>query len=421
MAQPTAYFPSYNFTQYQTSHPATPLPGASVDAELFAISTSITEICQNLALIQRSDGAIANNSIGIQQLQTALATGVNPAAAWATNTSYVAQSSTVYQGNDVYLCLVSHTSGVFATDLAAGKWVLILNFDQYVTAASSSATAAASSATAAAASAANLTGTSATSIQPGAGSHTFTTQAGKYFNVGSYVQITSNANPTLDFLNSQIASYSGTALVVNTLAYAASGGVHTDWTINLSGGPGATGPQGVPGAGTGDMLAANNLNDVASKPTSRTNLGLGSAAVQAVGFFCQAANNLSDVANAATAFANIKQTGTTSATGALQLATSAQTVTGTDTALATTAAGVAAAIAASTPSLLVSPGAVGSWGLSWTNSGTSGFTNGSTYSAAASVGNGFSGTWKCMAQMTGAVGGWGGTDTFTICMFQRIS
>ena len=39
---------------------------------------------------------------------------------------------------------------------------------------------------------------------------------------------------------------------------------------------GVTGPQGPPGAagaGTGDMLAANNLSDVASKPTSLANIG----------------------------------------------------------------------------------------------------------------------------------------------------
>lgn len=50
--------------------------------------------------------------------------------------------------------------------------------------------------------------------------------------------------------------------------------------------------------------------------------------------------------DAATAFAALKVTGTTAATGVLQLATNAEVITGTDTAKAATAAGVAAAIAA---------------------------------------------------------------------------
>ena len=41
------------------------------------------------------------------------------------------------------------------------------------------------------------------------------------------------------------------------------------------------GAQGASGAGTGDMLAAQNLNDLVSKPTARTNLGLGALALLA--------------------------------------------------------------------------------------------------------------------------------------------
>lgn len=55
---------------------------------------------------------------------------------------------------------------------------------------------------------------------------------------------------------------------------------------------------------TWGLLSQNNLSDVASAATARTNLRLGTAAVQNVGAFAQVANNLSDV-TAATALANL--------------------------------------------------------------------------------------------------------------------
>ena len=56
----------------------------------------------------------------------------------------------------------------------------------------------------------------------------------------------------------------------------------------------------------GEKLAkASNLSDVASVTTSRSNLGLGSAAVQNTTFFLHAANSLSDVASVALARTNL--------------------------------------------------------------------------------------------------------------------
>lgn len=53
------------------------------------------------------------------------------------------------------------------------------------------------------------------------------------------------------------------------------------------------------------LLISNNLSDVASVSTSRTNLGLGTSATHATGDFAQTANNLSDLASVSTARTNL--------------------------------------------------------------------------------------------------------------------
>lgn len=127
MSQPPAFNRSFSFTNFQAASPTTPPPGSALDGELNNAKRTLDAVLRNLALIQRDDGAIANASVGFDQLKTEVPLGFNVPVVWTTATAYTANSSTVFNGSGYYRCLVTHTSGTFATDLAALKWQLIVD------------------------------------------------------------------------------------------------------------------------------------------------------------------------------------------------------------------------------------------------------------------------------------------------------
>jgi hypothetical protein len=147
VAQPTPYSRQYNFTNFQAVSPNSPLPANYVDLELNSVKATLDALLNNLKLIQRDDTALANGTVGFDQLKAELnGFGFNPPTTWATNKQYVVRD-TVFEGAGFYQCLISHVSGTFADDLTAGDWQLVADFTSATTDAANSATAAAASAT----------------------------------------------------------------------------------------------------------------------------------------------------------------------------------------------------------------------------------------------------------------------------------
>lgn len=126
MAQPTTYNRTTSFANYQAQNPTEPLPGSTLDAELNAVKVTLDAILANIELIQRDDGALANESVGLDQLSPEIEVGWQAPEVWVTATDYIV-GNTVFHGSGFYRVLEDHTSGTFATDLAADKLELIVD------------------------------------------------------------------------------------------------------------------------------------------------------------------------------------------------------------------------------------------------------------------------------------------------------
>lgn len=217
--QPTPYARQANFTDHSENYPDEPHNGTDLDDEFNAVKTTLDETLDNLELIQRDDGAIANATIGQEQLKPSLLAQLGEAVVWRTSTVYAADD-VVFYNNAVYLCLVGHTSGTFLTDLDAGKWEVIIDY-----------------------SGGAFGATSTSSVAIGTGTKTFTIEFGKYFTPGDYVLAVSDADPATNFMYGTVTSYSNTTLEINSFVSGGSGS-YADWSLRLSGIRGAIGPSG---------------------------------------------------------------------------------------------------------------------------------------------------------------------------------
>lgn len=162
----TPYTRQASFTGYEVANPTAPPAGESLDAEFDALKTTTDSLELAIEDIRADDGGLKNGIVDPEALSTDLLaligdTALNPRGDWVTATAYEILDLAVDAAGDgnVYVALEDHTSGTFATDKSAGKWMLFTAavnsaaIQGYATAAAASATAADASADAADASA----------------------------------------------------------------------------------------------------------------------------------------------------------------------------------------------------------------------------------------------------------------------------
>lgn len=136
MAAQTEYSRGTSFTDAQAAAPSTPPSGPALDGEFDRVKIALDSTQQNLELIQRDDGRLANASVGVDQIDPEIYTGLRPATQWAATVNYVVNDTVFYGSASVvglYRCAESHTSTVFANDLIAGHWILLFDYTPPVT------------------------------------------------------------------------------------------------------------------------------------------------------------------------------------------------------------------------------------------------------------------------------------------------
>ncbi|MDA9406505.1 MULTISPECIES: hypothetical protein [unclassified Bradyrhizobium] len=114
MADPTDYTPGYNFSGFQASNPATPLPATKIDAEFANISEAITGHAAAIEDVRRSDGALKNNVVTYDSLSKSLQLTFDP-----TNGDAVAAAIAVAQAAAAAASGSASAAGTSATNAAA--------------------------------------------------------------------------------------------------------------------------------------------------------------------------------------------------------------------------------------------------------------------------------------------------------------
>lgn len=127
MSYPDAPARDYSYTGFQTAQGDNSFPGTDLDNDLDNLFDFASETEVFLRVGHEEDGTIKIGSITAAMLDSGITIGLSSPRPWVTATAY-AVDNTATINNNLYVCLVAHTSGTFSTDLAASKWAKMAEF-----------------------------------------------------------------------------------------------------------------------------------------------------------------------------------------------------------------------------------------------------------------------------------------------------
>lgn len=127
------YTPQTDFSQDEANQVSgrSTVRTTNLDAEFANLEISIDSLIARLQAISRDDDALQEGVVTYESLsaEVVLLLGqevLTVRGPWLTATTY-AIGDMVSNGTGTYVCAEAHTSGVFATDYAAGKWLVIFD------------------------------------------------------------------------------------------------------------------------------------------------------------------------------------------------------------------------------------------------------------------------------------------------------
>lgn len=147
---PSPYDRQYNFTDFQSANPTTPLPGQKVDQELNAARTAINATISRLGEVQADDGKVRNSALNLTTIAEAITPLLSQAPVQAVNAAGASQVAAVNAAGSTQISAVNAAAAagqaLIAAETTTSNATIILSAQATATTAAQNAAASATSA-----------------------------------------------------------------------------------------------------------------------------------------------------------------------------------------------------------------------------------------------------------------------------------